>query len=1035
MTKDSPSGGGGGGGGSGGTPLHPGTPRLSPRKAPSQALGGAAGGSAACSGLGGCLPPPPIPAAPPPPFHEDHRRELEAVRAELEAERLRSQEARRRFALESRELREAAERDRQLLADQLRSKWEQQRARELHQLREASARQREAEIRQLLRWKEAELREAQELLQRERDAAMRQARDLQRQLAEELVSRSNRGAGGSGSSSSVAGLSGECRAKLQEVLGKLRWDVDGDQAARIRHLKAELELERSLFLKYILERFEGEHAPPGSPQRSRQQTPSQPQTHHHQQQGPKMGKSRPRSLESLITACSPDSGTASKSRSLDSNLSRCQPQNHHHHHALLEGGSPMDEGSSLQQQLEPEKASLEKEKARLEEGAKEEESADAPPEGKGCGLGSVGEGAPLVAQQQDWLSGSSYDQLVKQNTDLVLALEDLEQRCTHLKEENALLRKSSFPEMQDKVKRLKRKNAELAGIAKRLEERAKKLQESSLKVGSTPIPLALTCSDADLYKSTFARQRAKDLSEQASVLLTKDQQLEALQKECWELQAKLSAGKESTYLLNISDFDRLLRESQREVLRLQRQIMLKNLRESLQSSKMAANDTSLSVVIQETSSVDTCLEDSSLPKEVPKTLNTLVKDVESEALALGNGAKNSENSTLKSDSDSEYHLQTLKRKLAEKIKQCENLKHDVDEKQKRCNDLELQLNEVLSENDRLAKENSELHEKNEQTEKIQNENAEIKVKLMQATDNRNSAVQVTKGLEIKVENLEQVIRNMKETKERRQQLECEHEKTLLVLQKKEEEIRQLQQIQTDIKREHEEAVQLLEAQVKELENQYHSQTEHFNLLSEELERLQIKKSGLMESELSYATCNSKAINCPEKWGQDTCHNRLHCSKSINDEDSASMGSVGLTPKVKALESQSNSSASESMQNSSKSCLNPEEDTAGEAEELEADKVSINQQLEHQGSSKLSVFLARYSYNPFDGPNKNPEAELPLTAGEYVYIYGEMDEDGFYEGELMDGRRGMIPSNLVEEVSGYIYWIEERALLLFGSKPY
>lgn len=38
-----------------------------------------------------------------------------------------------------------------------------------------------------------------------------------------------------------------------------------------------------------------------------------------------------------------------------------------------------------------------------------------------------------------------------------------------------------------------------------------------------------------------------------------------------------------------------------------------------------------------------------------------------------------------------------------------------------------------------------------------------------------------------------------------------------------------------------------------------------------------------------------------------------------------------------------------------------------------------------------------SYNPFDGPNENPEAELPLTAGKYLYVYGDMDEDGFYEG--------------------------------------
>lgn len=45
----------------------------------------------------------------------------------------------------------------------------------------------------------------------------------------------------------------------------------------------------------------------------------------------------------------------------------------------------------------------------------------------------------------------------------------------------------------------------------------------------------------------------------------------------------------------------------------------------------------------------------------------------------------------------------------------------------------------------------------------------------------------------------------------------------------------------------------------------------------------------------------------------------------------------------------------------------------------------------------SSYCKYFSYNPFDGPNENPEAELPLTAGEYIYIYGDMDEDGFFEG--------------------------------------
>uniref|UniRef100_A0A8C4T2D6 RIMS-binding protein 2 n=1 Tax=Erpetoichthys calabaricus TaxID=27687 RepID=A0A8C4T2D6_ERPCA len=103
------------------------------------------------------------------------------------------------------------------------------------------------------------------------------------------------------------------------------------------------------------------------------------------------------------------------------------------------------------------------------------------------------------------------------------------------------------------------------------------------------------------------------------------------------------------------------------------------------------------------------------------------------------------------------------------------------------------------------------------------------------------------------------------------------------------------------------------------------------------------------------------------------------------------------------------------QSTPKSCTTSEVDTASEVEDLDFD-VSPVPEPEMRVPAKLQVFIARYSYNPFKGPNKNPEAELPLTAGEYIYVYGEMDEDGFYEGELMDGRRGLVPSNFVERVS-------------------
>lgn len=43
-------------------------------------------------------------------------------------------------------------------------------------------------------------------------------------------------------------------------------------------------------------------------------------------------------------------------------------------------------------------------------------------------------------------------------------------------------------------------------------------------------------------------------------------------------------------------------------------------------------------------------------------------------------------------------------------------------------------------------------------------------------------------------------------------------------------------------------------------------------------------------------------------------------------------------------------------------------------------------------SPFEVYVARYSYDPvLYSPNDNPEAELRLNAGDYLFIYGEADE--------------------------------------------
>ncbi|XP_023060373.2 peripheral-type benzodiazepine receptor-associated protein 1 isoform X8 [Piliocolobus tephrosceles] len=597
------------------------------------------------------------------------------------------------------------------------------------------------------------------------------------------------------------------------------------------------------------------------------------------------------------------------------------------------------------------------------------------------------------------------------NLELLRALGELRQRCAILKEENQMLRKSSFPETEEKVRRLKRKNAELAVIAKRLEERARKLQETNLRVVSAPLPRP--GASLELCRKALARQRARDLSETASALLAKDKQIAALQRECRELQARLTlVGKEGPQWLHVRDFDRLLRESQREVLRLQRQIALRNQRETPPRPPSRPPGPALPARAE-------------APAPGAPGEATPQEDADNQPVILGEPEK-------------EQRVQQLESELSKKRKKCESLEQEGRKKQRRCEELELQLREAQNENARLVEENSRLSGRVTEKEQVEWENAELRGQLLGVTQERDSALRKSQGLQSKLESLEQVLKHMREVAQRRQQLEVEHEQARLSLLEKQEEVRRLQQAQAEAKKEHEGAVQLLEstldsmqARVRELEEQCRSQTEQFSLLAQELQAFRLHP-GPLDLLTSALDCGTLGDRPPPPC---CCSTPQPCRGSGPKDLDLPPGSPGrCTPKssepppatltgvprrtAKKAESLSNSSHSESIHNSPKSCPTPEVDTASEVEELEADSVSLLPATPEggRGGARIQVFLARYSYNPFEGPNENPEAELPLTAGEYIYVYGNMDEDGFFEGELMDGRRGLVPSNFVERVS-------------------
>ncbi|XP_075372066.1 RIMS-binding protein 2 isoform X9 [Mycteria americana] len=251
---------------------------------------------------------------------------------------------------------------------------------------------------------------------------------------------------------------------------------------------------------------------------------------------------------------------------------------------------------------------------------------------------------------------------------------------------------------------------------------------------------------------------------------------------------------------------------------------------------------------------------------------------------------------------------------------------------------------------------------------------------------------------------------MREAAERRQQLELEHEQALAVLNAKQQEIELLQKAQVEAKKEHEGAVQLLEAKVRELEEKCRTQSEQFNLLSRELERFR-QQAGKIDLLSSNSVASS---DIPASPGKSLSQLMNGIATSIGKGHESPSGSrCVISEFIRPLQISGDKPEQLSVKPTFLSKSRSGTPRCRFDSDMDNDQNSNTSKQRYSG--KVHLCIARYSYNPFDGPNENPEAELPLTAGKYLYVYGDMDEDGFYEGELLDGQRGLVPSNFVDFV--------------------
>ncbi|XP_034068400.1 RIMS-binding protein 2 [Gymnodraco acuticeps] len=374
--------------------------------------------------------------------------------------------------------------------------------------------------------------------------------------------------------------------------------------------------------------------------------------------------------------------------------------------------------------------------------------------------------------------------------------------------------------------------------------------------------------------------------------------------------------------------------------------------------------------------------------------------------------------------------QLLETEIGTRRKECEALEAEVKKKNQTCQTLENELQDFLHENKHLNLHLFNSSNKTSEYEKclcsllvlsaqVKSEYAQLKETLGSVTQERDLALWERNQLQGKLENLEQVLKHMREAAERRQQLELEHEQALAVLNAKQQEIEVLQKAQVEAKKEHQGAVHLLEnhldsmqAKVRELEEKCRSQSEQFNLLSKELEkfRLQAGTFDILSTE-PLTVCGSPP-GSPTK----------SLSQLLNGL-AAPIGKGNEAPTSRSLISEFIRPLQISGEKPELLSVKPTFLTRGRVSSparaflSEMDKeLGSTTRSKPTFTGKVRLCIARYSYNPYDGPNEHPEAELPLVAGKYLYVYGTMDEDGFYEGELLDGQRGLVPSNFVESVA-------------------
>lgn len=79
-----------------------------------------------------------------------------------------------------------------------------------------------------------------------------------------------------------------------------------------------------------------------------------------------------------------------------------------------------------------------------------------------------------------------------------------------------------------------------------------------------------------------------------------------------------------------------------------------------------------------------------------------------------------------------------------------------------------------------------------------------------------------------------------------------------------------------------------------------------------------------------------------------------------------------------------------------------------------------------------MFIFRFSYEP----EPDAEEELCIQAGDYLLVWGDpVGPGGYLDAELLDGRRGLVPSHFVQRLIGNVFYLNAKQLNLVFINAY